>query len=75
MCLAIPGKVVRLDEESGMAQVSYGSLCKSASTMLLPDVNCGDYVLVHAGFIIQLLSEQDGVDLSRLADEAGFYEQ
>ncbi len=75
MCLAIPGRVVRLDAESSTAQVSYGGLCKSASTMLLPDVSCGDYVLVHAGFIIQLLSEQDGAELSRLADEAGFYEQ
>ena len=50
MCLAIPGKVIKIDSE--MATIDVGGVKRSASLMLLADVEVGDYVIVHAGFAI-----------------------
>lgn len=74
MCLAIPGKVVSLDAEQQQATVDYEGLLRNASTMLLPDAKIDDYVLVHAGFIIQILSQEEGEVLTSLAEEVGFYD-
>ena len=67
MCLAIPGKIVKISSEE--AVVNYDGLEKTASTRLYPTVSVGDYVLVHAGFIIQILSEDEGYELLRLNRE------
>lgn len=73
MCLAIPGRVAEIDREGETARISYDSLSKSASIRLLPQVEVGQLVLVHAGFVIQILSEEDGEELLRLVREAGLY--
>lgn len=74
MCLAIPGRVVSVDQEQQTAAIDYNGLTKHASTRLAPETIAGDYVLVHAGFIIQVLAEADGAALSELAEEVGLYE-
>ena len=57
MCLALP---VRLDEvDAGMARASLGATTLRLSLALTPDAQPGDWVLVHAGFAIQQLSEAD----------------
>ncbi|NLF80361.1 MAG: HypC/HybG/HupF family hydrogenase formation chaperone [Clostridia bacterium] len=71
MCLAIPGKVIDIDSAVALARIDYNGLAKTASTMLMPEVQAGDYVLVHAGFIIQIIDEQYGRDLSELTRELG----
>lgn len=61
MCLAIPAQIVEL-EPSDMARVRIGesSTFLSASTMLLPgEARVGDYVIVHAGFILHKLSPEE----------------
>ena len=70
MCLAIPGKVHTIEDD--MAVIDYNGLSKKASLRLYPDVHIGDFVLVHAGFVIQLLSEQEGVEMVKLAEEMDF---
>ncbi|MGI6216251.1 MAG: HypC/HybG/HupF family hydrogenase formation chaperone [Coriobacteriales bacterium] len=57
MCLAIPGKITQIDE-SRMAQVDIMGIQRSVSLSLLPKAKLGDYVLVHAGFGIEIVDEE-----------------
>jgi len=68
MCLAIPSKVTHI--ENGMATIDVDGVKRSASLMLLDDVNVGDYVIVHAGFAIQKLDEAAAAESIRLLREA-----
>ena len=68
MCLAVPSKIGAIDE-NGMAQVSVLGVERACSLRLTPDAQVGDYVLVHAGFAIQRVEEQDAREtLSLLAE-------
>jgi len=59
VCLAIPGKIVDIDAEKERAVVDYGDGTKREANITLVEVKIGDYVLVHAGFAIQVLDEKD----------------
>ena len=59
MCLAIPGKIVEINSDKGHATVDYGDGTKRKVNITLVEVKIGDYVLVHAGFAIEVLSEKD----------------
>ena len=64
MCLAIPGTVIQLEEET--ATIDYGGTTRRASLRLLPDTAVGDCVLVHAGFVIQKVDPDEGAELEAL---------
>jgi hydrogenase expression/formation protein HypC len=68
MCLAIPSKVTRI--ENGMATIDVDGVRRSASLMLLDDVVVGDFVIVHAGFVIQKLDEAAAAESLKLLREA-----
>ncbi|HEX3010824.1 MAG TPA: HypC/HybG/HupF family hydrogenase formation chaperone [Syntrophomonadaceae bacterium] len=57
MCLAVPGKIVKINDEL-MADVDFGNLVRPVSLMIVPDALVGDWVLVHAGFALQVLNEE-----------------
>ena len=57
MCLAIPGRIVKI--EGDYAVVDYGGVKKRASLMVLPDAKVGDMVVVHAGFAIARVDEEE----------------
>ena len=59
MCLAIPGKVIEIDKNKEHATVDYGDGTKRNANISLVDVKVGDYVLVHAGFAIEVLDEKE----------------
>ena len=59
MCLAIPGKIVEIDHDTKHCIVDYGDGTKRQANISLVDVKIGDYVLVHAGFAIQVLDEKE----------------
>ena len=59
MCLAIPGKIVEIDKNKEHATIDYGEGTKRKANITLVDVKIGDYVLVHAGFAIQVLDEKE----------------
>ena len=59
MCLAIPGKIVEIDSNTEHATIDYGDGTKRKANITLVEVKIGDYVLVHAGFAIEVLSEKD----------------
>jgi hydrogenase expression/formation protein HypC len=69
MCLAIPGQVITIDEKNETVMIDYHGLQKSAHLRLFPHVRIGDYVLVHAGFVIQVLDNDEGAALSELVGE------
>lgn len=77
MCLAIPAKIVEL-EEGGLATVDILGVTRSISVDLTPQAAVGDFVLVHAGFAIEVVDEQfaqETIDLIKqfpeLADADG----
>lgn len=61
MCLAIPGKVIEIYEEAGlrMGRVKYGEVVNAACLAYLPEIKVGDYAIVHAGFAISILDEEE----------------
>ena len=57
MCLAVPMKVVSSKDGVGIAEMA--GVKKEISFMMLPEAKIGDYVIVHAGFAIQILNEDE----------------
>ncbi len=55
MCLAVPGKVESID--SSTAVVNFTGIKRNVSVALVPNVKINDYVIVHAGFAIQILDK------------------
>lgn len=58
MCLSIQGKVIELKDNRKFAQVDFGNVKKDINIELVK-ANPGDYVLVHAGFAIEIVDEKD----------------
>ena len=71
MCLAIPGKILEIEPEVEplMAKVSFGGIQKRICLEWLPEARVGDYVLVHVGFAISKMDEQEALDTLKLLDE------
>jgi hydrogenase expression/formation protein HypC len=67
MCLAIPGTITEINGDT--AVLDYGDLKTKASSILFPNAKIGDIALVHAGFIIQILPEEEGKELEDLVSE------
>ena len=70
MCLAIPAKVVSLDD-GDMATVALEGVKKSISLALVDGVAVGDYVLVHVGFALHKVSEAEAARTLAIMAEAG----
>lgn len=70
MCLAIPARVVSVDA-GDMATVALEGIKKPVSTALLDEVSVGDYLLVHVGFALHKLSEDEADRTLKLMAEAG----
>jgi hydrogenase expression/formation protein HypC len=69
MCLSIPSKVISIN--GNKAIVSVGGTEYEASLQLLDDVKIDDYVLLHTGFAIQKISEEDAQETLKLLRELG----
>jgi len=72
MCLSVPAKVVSVEGSS--AKVSIGGTLVDIALHLVDDVIAGDYVLVHTGFALQKVSEEEAletIELIRQLDMAG----
>jgi hydrogenase expression/formation protein HypC len=67
MCLAIPGKILAIAGTT--AKVDFGGVTRDAELTLVPDASVGDYVLVHAGFAIQVLCEEEALETLQLFRE------
>ncbi|MHB1325049.1 MAG: HypC/HybG/HupF family hydrogenase formation chaperone [Thermoleophilia bacterium] len=67
MCLAIPAKIVNIDNQS--ATVEVGGVTRQASIVLLPDARLGNYILIHAGFAISLVDEAEALETIKLFEQ------
>jgi hydrogenase expression/formation protein HypC len=67
MCLAIPMRITAIKDR--MATIEIDGLTQRASLMLVPDAEVGDYVLVHAGCAISVMTEDDAQETLRLLAE------
>jgi len=57
MCLAFPAKILKIDGD--LATVERSGVKRSASLMLLPEAKIGDFVLIHAGFAMQIIDSEE----------------
>lgn len=69
MCLAIPGKIISIDKKTGHAVIDYGEGTQRTANISLVSVKKGDYVLVHAGFAIEVLNEEEAKETLALFQE------
>jgi len=76
MCLGIPGKIIEISESNvlRMAKIDFGGVVREVCLEALPEAQVGDYTIVHAGFALNLLSEEEAMAtleaLRELADIA-----
>lgn len=63
MCLSIPSKVVKIDKESNVATVDTMGIQRQAGLDLMEegDIQIGDYVLLHIGFVMNKIDEEDAL--------------
>jgi hydrogenase expression/formation protein HypC len=80
MCLGVPGKIVEIEEENGlkMARVDFGGVFREACLDYVPEAKVGDYCLIHVGFALNIISEEEAQetlemlqDIIKLEDELG----
>ena len=71
MCLGVPGKIISIHEENGlhMCRVDFGGVVREACIEAIPEAKIGDYTIVHAGFALNLLSEQEANETLTLLRE------
>ncbi|MGA3057681.1 MAG: HypC/HybG/HupF family hydrogenase formation chaperone [Candidatus Limnocylindrales bacterium] len=80
MCLGIPGKVVEIRDDGPlrMARVDFGGVRKEACLAYVPEVRLGDYVIVHVGFAISHLDEEEALrtlEMIRAIDAEGMAQE
>jgi hydrogenase expression/formation protein HypC len=77
MCLAVPGKILSIngdDDLTRSGRVSFGGVIKEVSLAYVPEVEVGDYVIVHVGFALSKLDEAEAeLTLSDLAQMSKLY--
>lgn len=64
MCLAVPGKIIETYEAGGlkMGKIDFGGVTREACLAYVPEAEVGDYAIVHVGFAISRLSEQEAME-------------
>ena len=67
MCLSIPAKIISIN--GSMAEVSAGGVIFSAGLHIIENASVGDYILLHAGFAIQKISEKEAEETLKLFEE------
>ena len=73
MCLGIPGKVIDIWDDAGtrMSTVDFGGTTKTVCLAYLPDMEIGEYTIVHAGFAIARLDEESANQTLKMFDDLG----
>jgi hydrogenase expression/formation protein HypC len=69
MCLGVPGKIIKIDKESQMAEVDFGGSTRIAGLHVVPEAKVGDYVIIHAGFAIRILNEEEAMETLKLLED------
>ena len=72
MCLAVPGQVTSLSTDANgtvTGRVSFGGALKDVSMSFVPDVKVGDYVIVHVGFALSIVDDEEARTILSLFQE------
>jgi hydrogenase expression/formation protein HypC len=71
MCLGIPGKITEIYQKDTlqMAKVDFGGILKEACLAYVPEAKVGDYALIHVGFAITLMDEEEAQETLKLINE------
>ncbi|MCA9263340.1 MAG: HypC/HybG/HupF family hydrogenase formation chaperone [Planctomycetales bacterium] len=77
MCLAVPGRVEQIDtnQELRMGKVNFGGVRKNVCLAYLPEIEVGDYVIVHVGFAISKIDETSAQETLRTFAELGMLQE
>lgn len=77
MCLGVPGKVTEIYEAGGMrmGKVDFGGIVKEACLAYVPEVEVGDYTIIHVGFAISKLDEKSALESLALFRQMGLLEE
>lgn len=78
MCLGVPGKVVAIEEDPlgmTMGRVSFSGITKEVCLAYTPDAEVGDYVVVHVGFAISKIDEEEARQVFAFLEEMGELEE
>jgi len=73
MCLGIPGKILEFFDTHGvrMARAEFGGIVRDVCVQCVPDAVLGDYVIVHVGFAISKIDEEEAARTYQLLEEMG----
>lgn len=77
MCLAVPGKLLEIWTADGtrMAKVDFGGIQKEICLEFVPDIEVGDYTIVHVGFALQRMDEAKALETLALFQQMGEIEK
>jgi hydrogenase expression/formation protein HypC len=77
MCLGVPGKIEEIWEADGvrMAGVNFGGVYKDVCLAYLPDIQVGDYTIVHVGFALTKLDEASAMETLELMRSVGLLDE
>ena len=77
MCLGVPGQIVERFEKDGlpMARVSFAGIIKETCLAYVPEAQVGQYVLVHVGFALSQIDEQEAQEIFSYLEEIGEAEE
>ena len=73
MCLGIPGKIIEVYETNGlpMGKIDFGGVIKEACLAYVPEAQVGDYTIVHVGFALNVIDEDEAQKTLELLSEIG----
>ncbi|MDP1548004.1 MAG: HypC/HybG/HupF family hydrogenase formation chaperone [Anaerolineales bacterium] len=76
MCLAIPGKLTNIYQKDNlrMAKIDFGGIVKEICLAYIPEAKIGDYALIHVGFAISLMDEEEAQETLKLLQEVSNFE-
>ena len=77
MCLGVPGKITEIYEQNGlqMGKIDFGGVVKEACLAYVPEAQVGDYTVIHVGFAINLIDEEEARRSYELLMEIGALEE
>jgi hydrogenase expression/formation protein HypC len=75
MCLGVPGKIVEIynNDSLRMGKIDYGGVVKDACLAYVPEAQVGDYVIIHVGFALNVLSPEDAEETLKTFRELDEY--
>lgn len=77
MCLGVPGRITEIYQRDGlrMGKIDFGGISREACLEYVPEAETGNYAVIHVGFAINLLSEEEAADTLQLISEISEFEE